>query len=79
MDSLTCIVSTNSLRHRLNHIGLIELACSHGLKIYIFPADRSRLPSDVNLKLVLEEIFSLQDEGVNIPSQGLFLYTAGMR
>jgi hypothetical protein len=28
--------------------------------------------------LSLEDIFSQEDEGVKIPSQGLFVYTAGM-
>jgi len=76
LHSLTCIVRTNSLRHRLNHFSFIQFARSRGQRIYIFPADHSRLPPTQNL--ALEDIFYQQDEGVSIPSQGLFLYTAEM-
>jgi hypothetical protein len=76
LHSLTCIVRTNYLRHCLNHVSLIQFARSRGQRIYIFPADHSRLPPAQNL--ALEDIFSQQDEGVSIPSQGLFLYTAEM-
>jgi hypothetical protein len=73
---MTCIVRTNALRHRLNHFSLIQFSRSRGQRIYIFPADHSRLPPAQNL--ALEDIFSQQDEGVSIPSQGLLLYTAEM-
>jgi hypothetical protein len=76
LHSLTCIVTTNLLRHRLNHISLIQFAQSRRQHIYIFPGEHSRLPPARNL--ALEENFSQQDEGVTIPSQGLFLYTAEM-
>jgi hypothetical protein len=76
LHSKTCIVTTNALRHRLNHLALIQFARSRGQHIYIFPGDHSRLPPAENL--ALEDILSQQDEGVNIPSQGMFLYTAEM-
>jgi hypothetical protein len=74
--AMTCIVRTNRLRHNLNYHGLIQFARSRSQPVYIFPADHRRLPSVQNLDL--KDILSQQDEGVNIPSQGLFLYTAGM-
>jgi hypothetical protein len=42
----------------------------------MFPGHHTRLPSVRALHV--EAIFEQQDEGVNIPSQGLSLYTPGM-
>jgi len=70
------ISKSNTLRQRLGHLAMIQYARYHHQYIYLFPADHKRLPPLQNLSL--EDIFSQQDEGVKIPSQGLFLYTAGM-
>jgi Helitron helicase-like domain at N-terminus/PIF1-like helicase len=70
------IVRSNAFRHRINHLAIIQFARSRNQLVYIFPADHSRLPLLGDLRL--EDIYCKQDEGVSSPSQGLFLYTAGM-
>jgi hypothetical protein len=55
---------------------MIQFAKLHNQYIYLFPTQHSRFPSAQDLRL--EDIFSQQDKGVSIPSQGVFLYTAGM-
>ena len=75
-DTAVSIVRLNSLRHCLNHISMISFARHHKKHIYIFPAQHGRLPPPQQLRL--DDVFRQQDKGVNIPSQGLFLYTPGM-
>jgi hypothetical protein len=75
-DTAVSIVKLNSLRHCLNHISMITFARHHNKHIYIFPAQHGRLPPPQQLRL--DDVFQQQDKGVNIPSQGLFLYTPGM-
>ena len=45
-------------------------------QVYLFPAEHTRLPSSKDLSL--NDILRQQDEGVKIPSPGIFQYTAGM-
>ena len=73
---MVSISKSNALRQKLGHLAMIQYARYHHQYIYLFPADHKRLPPLQSLSL--EDIFSQQDEGVKIPSQGLFLYTAGM-
>jgi len=75
LDSMISVVKSNSLRHRLNHIAMIQFARRRNQRIYLFPGQHSRVPSR---NLSADDIFKQQDEGVNIPSQGLFLYTPEM-
>ena len=76
MDSVVSVVKLNSLRHRLNHLAMIQFARRRNQRIYLFPAHHTRLPSMQQFHV--ETIFEQQDEGVNVPSQGLLLYTPGM-
>ena len=76
LHKMVSIAKSNALRQHLNHIAIIQFARLHNQLVYLFPAQHKRLPSIRNLSL--EDIFSQQDEGVKIPSQGLFIYTAGM-
>ena len=73
---MVSITKSNALRQRLTLLAMIQYARHHHQYIYLFPAQHGRLPPVQNLSL--EDIFSQQDEGVKIPSQGLFIYTAGM-
>ena len=76
LDSVVSVAKMNSLRQRLNHLGKIQFARHRTQKIFMFPGNHTRLPSvrDLHAEAILEQ----QDEGVHIPSQGLFLYTPGM-
>lgn len=73
---MVSIAKSNALRQHLNHIAIIQFARLHNQLVYQFPAQHERLPPIRNLSL--EDIFSQQDEGVKIPSQELFIYTAGI-
>jgi len=75
LDTMVSVVKLNSLRPRLNHLAMIQFARRRNQRIYLFPAQHSRLPSQ---NLSADDIFKQQDEGVNIPSQGLFVYTPEM-
>jgi DNA helicase Pif1-like protein len=74
MDSVVSVVKLNSLRHRLNHLAMIQFA-RHG-----FTCSRHIIPGCLGSiqQLHAEAIFERQDEGIKVPSQGLFLYTPGM-
>jgi hypothetical protein len=45
MDSVVSVVKLNSLRHRLNHLAMIQFAHRRNQRIYLFPAHHTRLPS----------------------------------
>lgn len=75
-DTMVSITRLNALRHSLNHLCMLTFARRHNQRIYLFPAQHSRLPSPRHLSL--EDVFRQQDEGVAIPSPGLFMYTPGM-
>jgi hypothetical protein len=68
MDSVVSVVKLNSLRHRLNHLAMIQFARRRNQRIYLFPAHHTRLPSMQQLHV--ETIFEQQDEGVNVPVAG---------
>ena len=76
IDSVVSVVKLNTHRHRLNHLAMTQFARRRKQRIYLFPARHTRLPSVQHLHA--EDIFEQQDEGVSIPSQGLFLYTPEM-
>jgi hypothetical protein len=73
---MVSITKSNDLRHRLCHLAVIQFARYHHQLVFLFPSQHKRLPPLRNLSL--EDIFSQQDDGVKIPFQGLFIYTAGM-
>jgi hypothetical protein len=76
LSKMVSISKSNALRQRLTHLAAIQHARHRHQYVYLYPGEHKRLPPVRNLSL--EDIFSQQDEGVKIPSQGLFVYTAGM-
>jgi hypothetical protein len=74
---MVSVVRLNSFRHTLNRLYMCmnSFAREQKQQIYLFPAEHTRLPSSKDLSL--NDILRQQDEG-NIPSPGLFQYTAGM-
>jgi hypothetical protein len=65
-----------ALRHSVNYHSIVAFARYRSQQLYIFPGFDTILPS--TQCQLLEEIFSQQDDGVNIPAPGLLLYTPNM-
>lgn len=74
----TIVVKLNALRHRINHIKMEHFARSRSQRIFVFPAQHSRIKSTPQSALYLEDLLKQMDQGARIPFQGLLFYTPGM-
>ena len=78
LESATIIVRRNVLRHHINQSQMEHFARRRSQRIYIFPAEHSRVSSSPSSPLFLEDLLQQTDEGAKVPFQGLFFYTLGM-
>ena len=78
LDGATTIVKLNALRHQINHIKMEHFARSRSQRIFVFPAQHSRVKSTPQSALYLEDLLQQMDQGAKIPFQGLLFYTPGM-
>lgn len=78
LDGATTVVKLNTFRHHINHIKMEHFARSRSQRIFIFPAQHSRVKSTPQPALHLEDLLQQMDQGAAIPSQGLLFYTPGM-
>jgi len=61
-EKMGSIIRSNSLRHTINYHSIVAFARYRSQKVYIFPGFDTIIPSPQSL--LLEDIFSQQDEGV---------------
>jgi PIF1-like helicase len=78
LESATIIVRRNVLRQHINQSQMEHFARRRSQRIYIFPAEHSRVSSSPSSPLFLEDLLQQTDEGAKVPFQGLFFYTLGM-
>ena len=78
LENATIVVKRNTLRHHINRIKMEHFARSRSQKIYIFPAEHTRVPSTSTSYLTVDDLLKQTDQGSMVPFQGLFLYTLGM-
>lgn len=76
LEGATTVVKLNVLRHHINLVQMEHFARSRTQRIYVFPAQHSRVKS--LSPLYLEDLLQQSDQGTLIPFQGLFFYTLGM-
>jgi hypothetical protein len=74
LKGATTVVKTNAMRHHVNRVQMEHFARSRSQRIYIFPAQHSRVPSCARI----EDLLGKSDQGTKIPFQGLFFYTPEM-
>lgn len=74
LENATAVVKLNVLRRHINRVQMEHFARSRSQRIYIFPAQHSRVASGLRIEDLLEQ----DDEGSKVPFQGLFFYTQGM-
>ena len=74
LEGAICVVRSNALRHNINRLRLEDFARSRSQRVYVFPAQHSRVASALHLEDVLRQA----DDGAKAPFPGLFLYTPGM-
>ena len=75
LKNATTIVKVNALRHHINRVKLEHFARSRSQRIYIFPAQHSRVTSASSSNLRIEDLLQQMDDGAKVPFQGLFFYT----
>src|SRR5947209_12675090 len=78
LENATTIVKLNALRHHINRVKLDHFARSRSQRIYIFPAQHSRVASASSSNLRVEDLLQQTDDGTKVPFQGLFSYTPGV-
>ena len=78
LENATTIVKLNALRHHINRVKLDHFARSQSQRIYIFPAQHSRVASASSSNLRVEDLLQQMDDGTKVPFQELFSYTPGM-
>ena len=76
LKNATTVVKLNVLRHQINRLQMEHFARSRSQRIYIFPAQHSRVASVSPLHV--EDLLQQADQGTRAPFQGLFFYTPGM-
>jgi hypothetical protein len=77
MEGATTVVKLNVLRHHINRVQMEHFARSRSQRIYIFPAQHSRVAS-ASSSLRIDDLLQQTDQGTKVPFQGLFFYTAEM-
>ena len=75
LENATTIVKLNALRHFINHVKLEHFARSRSQRIYIFPAQHSRVTSVSSSNLRIEDLLQQTDDSTKVPFQGFFFYT----
>ena len=79
LENTTTIVKLNALRYHINRIKLDHFARSQSQRIFIFPAQHSRVTSASSSNLRVEDLLQQTDDGTKVPFQGLLSsYTPGM-
>ena len=78
LKDATTVVKLNALRHYINRVQMEQFARSRSQRIYLFPAQYSRITSASSSPPRLEDLLKQMDQGATIPFQGLFFYTLGM-
>jgi hypothetical protein len=80
LQDTTVVTRTNTLRNVINRIQIERFARVRHQKVYIFPAmhTRTRNSGLTNLRLRVDDLLSLPEQGTKIPSPGLLLYTVSM-
>jgi len=78
LEGVTTVVKLNALRHRINRLRMEHFARSRSQRIYVFPAQHSRVASTSSSPPRIEDLLRQTDNGTMIPFQGLFSYTQGM-
>jgi hypothetical protein len=78
LDDARIVVKLNKFRHHINHIKMEHFARSRSQRIFVFPAQHSRVKSMPRPAPHLEDLLQQMDQGAMIPSQGLLFYTPGM-
>jgi hypothetical protein len=74
LQGAVSVVKPNALRHHINRIRLEDFARSISQRVYMFPAQHSRVASPLRMK----DLLQYADDGAKAPFPGLFLYTPGM-
>ena len=78
LEGATIVVKLNVLRQHINQAQMEHFARSRSQRIYIFPAQHSRVTSTPSSPVYLEDLLQQTDQGTKIPFQGFFFYTSGM-
>ena len=80
LDGVPIVVKRNKLRHLINIIRIVHFAKTHFQRIYIFPAEHTRMTCKDRTarRLLIEDLLRIQDDGCRIPFAGLFLFTPNM-
>jgi hypothetical protein len=78
LEIATIIVKLNALRRHINRVKLEHFARSRSQRVYIFPAQHTRVASASSSTLRIEDLLQQGDDGTKVPFQGLFFYTPGM-
>jgi hypothetical protein len=78
LESATTIVKLNTLRHHINRLQMEHFARSRSQRIFVFPAQHTRIKSTSRFRISAEDLLQQSDEGARIPFPGLFLYTPDM-
>jgi hypothetical protein len=78
LEGATTVVKLNALRHYINRFQMEHFARSRSQKIYIFPAQHSRVASTSSSPLYIEDLLQQTDQGSKIPFHGLLFYTPEM-
>jgi hypothetical protein len=78
LEETKTVVKSNALRHHINRVKLEHFARSRSQRVYIFPAQHSRVASASSSSLRMEDLLQQADDGAKIPFPGLFFYTRGM-
>ena len=78
LENAVIVVRSNELRHHINRVRIESMARSRSQRIYIFPAQHSRIASASSSTLNVENLLQQVDKSTKVPFPGLFLYTLGM-
>jgi hypothetical protein len=78
LEGAITVVKLNVLRHYINRIKMEHFARSRSQKIYVFPAQHTRVASASASSLTIEDLLQQTDQGTRVPSPGLFFYTSGI-
>jgi hypothetical protein len=78
LENATIIVKLNTLRHHINRLQMEHFARARSQRIYVFPAQHSRIKSTNPSRLRVDDLLKQMDQGTRIPFPGFFLYTPEM-